>query len=145
MADRGPGAGFLLHKTRALLRPSRPRGQEQGTVAQEGLRVGDTDVAGDETPRRRYRGTGRRFPTIVRPRVEHDTLLHGQQQEIVPHVQELRHREHLGTRVDPGIRDPRNQHTVRGDGRMNGSTLGENKTTYLRRRLVYYVTREGSA
>lgn len=97
MADAGARAGLLLHPERALLRQ---RGTEQGTVVPGRLHVRDPDVAGDEAARGRDRRFGGGLPPVVRASGQHDPVLHRQAQEVLPHVQELRHHEHLEFPMD---------------------------------------------
>jgi len=64
------------------------------------MRISHSDVAGDQTPRSRHGGSRRGLPSTVRPGGQHDTLLHGQTQEIVSHVQELRYHQYLEFPID---------------------------------------------
>lgn len=57
-------------------------------------------MAGDQAARGRDRWPGGCLPPVVRPGGQHDPLLHRQAQEVVPHVQELRHHQHLEFQMD---------------------------------------------
>ncbi|XP_076175789.1 tetraspanin 5D isoform X1 [Ptiloglossa arizonensis] len=100
VANGGPCPGLLLREEGTILRSPRPGRSEQGALVQGRLRVRDTNVAGDQAPRCRDRGPGGRLSSAVRAGGEHDPVLHGQAQEVLPHVQELRHREHLEFPMD---------------------------------------------
>jgi len=77
VARGGPSAGFLLYATRAILRPPRPGGPQQGALVQGGLHLRHSDVAGHSAARGRHGGPRRRLPAIIRPGRQHDSLLHG--------------------------------------------------------------------
>ena len=100
VADGGPGARLLLHTEGTILRSSRPWGTEQGAVVPGRLRHGHSNVAGHQASRGGHRWPRRRFPPAVRTSGQHDLVLHRQAQEVIPHVQELRHCEHLEFQMD---------------------------------------------
>lgn len=91
VARGGSGAGFLLHATGTILRSPGFGGSQQGALVQGRMRDRHSNVAGDQTPRSGHGGSRRSLPPAVRPGGQHDPLLHGQAQEVISHVQELRH------------------------------------------------------
>lgn len=59
-----------------------------------------SNVADNQTPHSGHGGPRRGLPPAVRSSGQHDSLLHSQAQEIVSHVQELRHYQHLEFQID---------------------------------------------
>lgn len=100
MARGGSGAGFLLHAAGTVLRPPRFGGSQQGALVQGRMRDCHSNVAGNQTPHSGHGGSRRGLPPAIRPGRQHDSLLHSQAQEIISHVQELRHYQYLEFQID---------------------------------------------
>lgn len=64
------------------------------------MRDRHSNVAGNQTPCGGHGGPRRGFSPAIRPSGQHDSLLHSQAQEIISHVQELRHYQYLEFPID---------------------------------------------
>lgn len=64
------------------------------------MRDRHSNVAGNQTPRGGHGGPRRGLPSAIRPGGQHDSLLYSQAQEIISHVQELRHYQYLEFQID---------------------------------------------
>lgn len=94
------GARFLLRATGTVLWSPGCGGSQQGALVQRRMRDRHSDVAGDQIARSGHSGSRSGLPSAIRPGGQHDTLLHGQTQEVLPHVQELRYHQYLEFPID---------------------------------------------